>query len=116
LLDQGARARTSRNGWADEAKPEVVVISALPPDALTAARRCCKSVRQRWHDVPIFIGLWNASGDIERARQRLESIGATGVCTSFAECLALLEIRFVGDKRIARPPMVDAKEETAGTA
>jgi predicted PurR-regulated permease PerM len=116
LLEQGARARMSRNGSADEAKPEVVVISALPPEAVTAARRACKALRQRWHDVPIFIGLWNASSDIERARQRLESLGATGVCTSFAECLALLEIRFAGDKRAPRPPMVDAKEETAGTA
>jgi predicted PurR-regulated permease PerM len=117
LLDQGARARVSRNGWADEAKPEAVVISALPPDAVTAARRSCKAVRQRWHDVPIFVGLWNASVDIDRARQRLESIGATGVCTSFAECIALIEIRFAGDKRGARvQPMVDAKEETTGIA
>ena len=74
-------------------------ISALPPDAVTAARRACKALRQRWHDVPIFVGLWNATGDIERARQRLEAAGAVQVCTSFAECIALHRAA----PRLARP-------------
>ena len=101
MLEQGLRARASAKGWADEARPDAVVISALPPDAVTAARRCCRAVRQRWHDVPILVGLWNASGTAERARQRLESVGATGICMSFAECIAMLEIRFAAAKRPA---------------
>jgi len=116
LLDQGARARVGRQACADELKPDAVVISALPPEAAAAARRCCKALRQRWHDVPIFIGLWNATGDIERARQRLESIGATGVCASFAECIALLEIRFAANRRVELAPEVVAAEETTGLA
>jgi hypothetical protein len=51
--------------------------------------------------VPILVGLWNAVGDIERQRQRLEAIGANSVCTSFAECMALLEIRFSSARRTA---------------
>jgi len=116
LMDQGTKARSSRNGLADEAKPDAVVICAFPPEAVTAARRCCKAVRQRWHDVPIFIGLWSAVGDIERARQRLEAVGAAAVSTTFAECIALLEIRFAGDKRAARLPDLVAKEESTGLA
>jgi predicted PurR-regulated permease PerM len=99
LLEHGIKARTALNGWEDEAKPDAVVISALPPDAVTAARRTCRALRQRWHDVPILVGLWSAAGDPERARRRLESIGANSVCTSFGECIALLEIRFANGRR-----------------
>ena len=101
LLEQGVKARTSRSDLSDEARPDAVVISALPPEPVTAARRCSKAVRQRWHDVPITVGLWHVASDIARPRQRLEAVGASEVCTSFAECIALLEIRFANGKRAA---------------
>lgn len=99
LLEHGVKARTARNGIDEEARPDAVVISALPPDAITAAKRMCRALRQRWHDVPIIVGLWNASGDLERSRQRLESAGCSSVCGSFGECIALLEIRFATARR-----------------
>jgi predicted PurR-regulated permease PerM len=104
LLEQGIKARTARNGWAEEPKPDAVVISALPPDAVTAAKRVCRALRQRWHDVPILVGLWNAIGDPERPRQRLESVGANSVCTSYDECIALLGIRFSAPRRPSQSP------------
>jgi predicted PurR-regulated permease PerM len=108
LLEQGLRPRSSpQEGIAEEPRPDVVVISALPPDAVTAARRCCRAVRQRWHDVPILVGLWNANSNAERARQRLEAVGATALCTSFAECIAMLEIRFASAKRPTRAPALE---------
>jgi predicted PurR-regulated permease PerM len=101
LLEQGLKPRAPGKQFSEEARPDAVVISALPPDAVTAARRCCRAVRQRWHDVPIFVGLWHANGKAERSRQRLEAVGATAVCMSFAECIAMLEIRFASAKRPA---------------
>jgi hypothetical protein len=56
----------------------------------------------RWHDVPIAVGLWGTSTDLERPRQRLHAVGASEVCTSFAECIAQLEIRFSNGKRAGR--------------
>jgi hypothetical protein len=50
------------------------------------------------------VGLWNANGNAERARQRLEAVGANSVCMSFAECIAMLEIRFSATKRGAPAP------------
>jgi predicted PurR-regulated permease PerM len=111
LLGQGLRARVPK-GIADEARPDAVVISALPPDAVTAARRCCRAVRQRWHDVPILVGLWNANGKAERSRQRLEAVGANGICMSFAECIAMLEIRFAAAKRPAARAALESAEST----
>jgi hypothetical protein len=109
LLEQGLKGRSPAKEFSQEVRPDAVVISALPPDAVTAARRCCRAVRQRWHDVPIFVGLWNANGKAERSRQRLEAVGATEVCMSFAECIAMLEIRFAAGKRpAARGTMVES--------
>src|SRR3984893_7641807 len=48
-----------------------IVISAVPPEAVTAARAVCKRIRNGNSDLPMFVGLWNAGGDLDRARQRL---------------------------------------------
>jgi predicted PurR-regulated permease PerM len=68
-----------------------IVISALPPEAVTAARAVCKLLRASDTDVPVFVGLWNAAGDLDRVRQRLAAAGATRTVISFAECFELLE-------------------------
>jgi predicted PurR-regulated permease PerM len=99
LLEQGVKARLLRGDLTDQAKPDVVIVSALPPDPVTAARRCSKGVRVRWHDVPIAVGLWGMTADLERPRQRLQAVGASEVCTSLAECIAQLEIRFASGRR-----------------
>jgi predicted PurR-regulated permease PerM len=72
-------------------KSGAIVISALPPEAVTAARAVCKRMRAGNTEVPVFVGLWNAAGDLDRARQRLTAAGATRIVVSFAECFALLE-------------------------
>jgi predicted PurR-regulated permease PerM len=99
LLEHGIKARVARADWTEEPRPEVVVVCALPPEPVTAARRCSKALRQRWHDAPILVGLWGAAGDLERSRQRLEAAGASQVCTSFSECISLIEIQFASGKR-----------------
>jgi predicted PurR-regulated permease PerM len=98
---------------------QAIVISALPPEAVTPARSVCKHLRTRSSAVPVFVGLWNADGDLERARQRLGAAGATSVVTSFAECFALLGTAEWGLERPAgvgpaatgapRPPESPAK-------
>jgi hypothetical protein len=68
-----------------------IVICATPPEAVTAARAVCKRLRAGNGDVAMFVGLWNAVGDLDRARQRLVAAGATQTAVTFAECFALLE-------------------------
>ena len=72
-------------------KSRAIVISALPPEAVTAARAVCKRIRMSNAEVPVFVGLWNATGDLDRARQRLAAAGASRTVVNFAECFALLE-------------------------
>jgi predicted PurR-regulated permease PerM len=103
LLELGIRARAARGELGEEARPDAIVVCALPPEPVTAARRTCKALRQRWHDPPMIVGLWNAAGDRERWTQRLHAAGASRVCTTFAECIALIEIEFANGKRSGRP-------------
>jgi hypothetical protein len=77
----------ARDGFA----PRAVVISALPPEAVTAARAVCKRMRRDNNDVIVIVGLWCAVADLDRSRQRLAAAGATQTVSSFAECFALLE-------------------------
>jgi len=68
-----------------------IVISAAPPEAVTAARAACKRIRVDNGEIPVLVGLWNAAGDLDRARQRLTAAGATQTVVTFAECFAHLE-------------------------
>jgi predicted PurR-regulated permease PerM len=86
---------------------KAVVISALPPEAVTAARAVCKRMRATDAEVPLFVGLWSAAGDLDRARQRLAAAGASRVVVTFAECFALLEAAVSGpDRGLSDPTAV----------
>jgi hypothetical protein len=68
-----------------------IVISAVPPEAVTAARAVCKRMRAQNSQIPLFVGLWSPVGDLDRARQRLAAAGATHTGVTFAECLLQVE-------------------------
>jgi hypothetical protein len=87
--------------------PRAVVISALPPEAVSAARTVCKRIRKNNGEVTVIVGLWCAAGDLDRSRQRLAAAGATRTVSSFAECFALLEAPADGDA----PARVEAVPE-----
>jgi predicted PurR-regulated permease PerM len=85
-----------------ERRTRALVISALPPEAVTAARAVCKRVRIENTEIPVIVGLWSGAGDLDRARQRLTAAGATHTVVSFAGCVDLLEGFVVPEK--SRPP------------
>jgi len=84
--------------------PQTVVISALPPEAVTAARAVCKRIRKDDSDVKIIVGLWCAAGDLDRPRQRLGAAGASKTVSSFAECFAALQQPVPATRPEAPPP------------
>jgi len=70
---------------AAQTMPDVICISATPPGALIHARYLCKKLRSRFDQVPIVVALWDAQGDLQKATERLGSVGAHKVVTSAAE-------------------------------
>jgi hypothetical protein len=95
LLGEGIRARAMPRSHPrpteGSASPQVIVVSALPPDAIVFARHACKRARADYPDVPLIVGLWHARGDLQRSRQRLEPAGASRIVTTFAGCATQIQ-------------------------
>ncbi len=66
-------------------KPDLVCISATPPAAVMHARHLCKLVRGRFPEVPVVIGLWNAQGDLSKAKTRIGADTKTYIVATLAE-------------------------------
>jgi hypothetical protein len=60
----------------EQRKADVVCISAMPPAAATHARYLCKRLQGRFPEAHLIVGLWNATGDLNKAKERI-GCGAT---------------------------------------
>lgn len=59
---------------------DVICLSATPPAAVMHARYLCKRIRDRLPNVNLVVGLWDAHGDLNKARTRI-GCGAIVVAT-----------------------------------
>jgi len=98
-----------------EGRVHAAIVSALPPHAVAPARAICKRLRSSSGDVPILVGLWNDSADMQRARERLESAGANRIVTSFGSCLTAVREVSPGEGRRAALLPADVRVEQALT-
>jgi predicted PurR-regulated permease PerM len=55
----------------EQRKADVVCISAMPPAAAAHARYLCKRLQGRFPDAHLIVGLWNATGDLNKAKERV---------------------------------------------
>jgi hypothetical protein len=69
----------------DEQKPDVIVVSAMPPGAIANARYLCKRLASRSEPTAMVVGLWTQSFDAARARERLGIEETTPVVSTLAE-------------------------------
>jgi hypothetical protein len=65
---------------ADQNSADVICVSATPPAAVMHARYLCKRLRGRLPEVKLVVGLWDAQGDLNKARERI-GCGAIVVAT-----------------------------------
>ena len=65
-------------------RPDAICISAAPPAAVVHARYLGKKLGTAASGIPVLVGLWDAQGDLTKARQRLESVGLRTVATDAA--------------------------------
>ena len=87
---------------------QAVVVSALPPEAVPPARAAVKRIRARVEGLPLIVGLWGLERDLDRAAQRLESVGVSVLETRVAACVEEIErLRHTpGPTRTQEPPKV----------
>lgn len=85
---------------------EVMVVSAVPPDAIPSARAAVKRIRARAGSLPIIVGLWGLERDLDRAVHRLESVDVSLVETRVTACVDEIErLRHTpGPSRTQAPP------------
>jgi predicted PurR-regulated permease PerM/methylmalonyl-CoA mutase cobalamin-binding subunit len=69
----------------------LVIVSALPPAAVTSARRVCHLIRQRCRAVRVLVGIWSEQAHVSDLRARLRTARPDGVATRVGEAIALLQ-------------------------
>jgi predicted PurR-regulated permease PerM len=70
---------------AEQQRPSVVLIAALPPGGLARTRLLCKRLRSRFPLLKIVIGRWGGDAAGGDDRQQLTAAGADYVATSLEE-------------------------------
>ena len=88
-----------------------VCVSALPPFAVGQARSLCKSLRARFPELTIIVGLWGFTGGVLKAAERVGSGCTDAVATTLSE--ALLQIRRFSDLEAADQEERRAHAETS---
>jgi predicted PurR-regulated permease PerM len=85
-------------------KPDLLVLSHVPPGGLTHTRYLARKLRSMFPGVPILSGYWTnqelEDGVIERTKQA----GATSVATSIAEAHRWIDARLRGDEALTPLP------------
>ncbi len=76
-----------------DARPEVVCLSALPPYAMAYARTLYEALRTRQSNLDIVIGLWNHSGDLEKAAKVITGDEGNPICVTLAEAVERVGLR-----------------------
>ena len=66
-------------------KADVVCISATPPAAVMHARHLCKHASWSISGSTLVVGLWNAQGDLSKAKVRIGGGATTHVVATLAE-------------------------------
>lgn len=76
----------------DKVKPDIACISALPPFAIAHARLLYRSLHARWPELRIIVGLWNFSGDLRLALNRIGIKDEGSVLTSLSQVVQTVAV------------------------
>ena len=71
---------------------DVVCISAMPPAAATHARYLCKRLEGKFPEGRLIVGLWNAQGDLAKARARIGCEPAVRVVATLAQAHEQIQV------------------------
>lgn len=80
--------------YVGQSRADVVCISAVPPAAVTHARRIRMRLRRRFPELNLVVGLWNSPGDLNEAKERVGSDLRTQIVATLADAQAQIR-RFV---------------------
>lgn len=68
-------------------KADVVIVSALPPAAVTHSRYLCKRLHARFPDIETVVGLWTWKGDKSKAKDRITCTRSVRMVSTLCEAI-----------------------------
>jgi predicted PurR-regulated permease PerM len=71
----------------EKRQAHVVVVSALPPGAVSYSRYLCKRLHARYPEMLMAVGLWSLKGDLKKAKERITCAAAVQVATTLGDML-----------------------------
>jgi predicted PurR-regulated permease PerM len=71
----------------DKRQAHLVIVSALPPGAVSYSRYLCKRVHARYPEMLMAVGLWTLKGDLKKAKERITCAAAVQVDTTLGGML-----------------------------
>jgi len=69
----------------------IILVSALPPTAVSHARYLCKRLQSKFSSIPMVVGLWTFEGDLSRAMQRVAPSGSVQMTSSLRGALQQID-------------------------
>jgi predicted PurR-regulated permease PerM len=102
-MSQAALASEMLDAVADKSA-DIILVSALPPTAVTHARYLCKRLQARFPSISIVVGLWTFDGDRSRALERITPTGTVQLTTSLRGALEQMD-------QLARGVLLNTKRE-----
>ena len=93
---------------------KAVVISALPPAALTGARQLCRRVKEQAPQTPVVVGIWSRDARIEDLKVRLRRPSPNRVVVTLKDAVGALENLL--DPKAGSPALTPALAKPAATA
>jgi hypothetical protein len=99
---------------------DIILVSALPPTAVTHARYLCKRLQSRFPSIAMVVGLWTFEGDRSRAMERVAPSGSVQITSSLRGALQQMEQLAHGvlvaqkHNEAAEPALVPVNGATAG--
>jgi predicted PurR-regulated permease PerM len=71
----------------EKREADLVVVSALPPGAVSYSRYLCKRVHARFAETKMAVGLWTIKGDLKKARERITCAADVQIATTLGTML-----------------------------
>jgi hypothetical protein len=90
----------------------VVVVSAMPPAAVTHSRYLCKRLHLAYPNLNMLVGLWTMKGNLQKARERITCVATVQVMTTLSEALDQIE-QMAKPLLVTQPPPTKDQEKVA---
>jgi hypothetical protein len=97
----------------EQKSADVILVSALPPTAVTHARYLCKRLGARFPSIAIVVGLWTYAGDTLRAKERIAPGDHARVTSSLKD--ALEQINQIAQKALLTAKLQATPEPAPAT-